>query len=73
MSSLYPQTPCHHYVSFVAFLNMDPVTVPFFIVVALRVLFTLFIVGVFYEVTEQNDDDDDFDGGTLQPVYVKNR
>ena len=53
---------------------MDPVTVPFLVVVALRILFFAFIVGLFYETTEEIDDDDDDDfGGKLQPVYVRNR
>jgi len=53
---------------------MDPATATFLITVALRIVFVAFILGFVYEWTEPvDDDDDDFDGGILQPVYVRNR
>ena len=53
---------------------MDPATALFLITVALRIVFAAFILGFVYEWSEPvDDDDDDFDGGILQPVYVRNR
>ncbi len=45
-----------------------------FLLLGAKVFSTLFVLGVASIVFEtENDDDDDQDGGILQPCYVTNR
>jgi len=40
----------------------------------IQLVMTVFVLGCAYELLELgDDDDDDMDGGILQPVYVTNR
>ena len=41
--------------------------------IALKLLCTFFVLGIASVVFEVNDDDDDQDGGTLQPNHVTNK
>ena len=45
-----------------------------FLIVGAKLFSTLFVLGVASVILEPfDDDDDDRDGGILQPVYVTNR